>query len=117
MRKSLTALAAAATIGTAAIAAPTSAEARWGWWGPALGGLAVGAIIGSALAAPAYGYYGGYPAYSSGYGYPAYGYGGYGYGYPSYGYGYGPAYYGYAYAPRPVYSCWRWRGGYRYRVC
>ena len=84
MRKSLTALAAAATIGTAAIAAPTSAEARWGWWGPALGGLAVGAIIGSALSAPAYGY--GY-----GYGYPAYSYG---YGYPAYGYSYAPAYYG-----------------------
>jgi hypothetical protein len=119
MRKSLTALAAAATIGTAAIAAPTSAEARWGWWGPALGGLAVGAIIGSALAAPAYGYGYGYPAYSYGYGYPAYGYGyapaysGYA---PAYS-GYAPGYYGYAYAPRPYYSCWRGRYGYRYRVC
>ena len=20
-------------------------------------------------------------------------------------------------SPRPYYSCWRWRGGYRYRVC
>jgi hypothetical protein len=116
MRKSLTALAAAATIGTAAIAAPTSAEARWGWWGPALGGLAVGAIIGSALSAPAYGYgYGyGYPAYSYGYGYPSYGYS---YAPAYYGGGYAPGYYGYAYAPRPVYSCWRWRSGYRYRVC
>jgi hypothetical protein len=32
----------------------------WGWGGPAVvGGLAAGAIVGSALAAPAYGYYGG----------------------------------------------------------
>jgi hypothetical protein len=49
------------------------------------------------VAAPAYGYYGGYPAY--GYGYPAYGYGypAYGYAYPAYGYNYGysPRYYGY----------------------
>jgi hypothetical protein len=116
MRKSLTALAAAATIGAAAIAAPTSAEARWGWWGPALGGLAVGAIIGSALAGPSYGYgYGyGYPAYSYGYGYPAYGYS---YAPAYYGGGYAPGYYGYAYAPRPYYSCWRGRYGYRSRVC
>jgi hypothetical protein len=70
-RKSLTALAAAATIAVAAIATPTTADARWGW-GPALGGFAVEAIIGSALARPYYGYYG--------YGYPAYGY-------------YAPAYY------------------------
>jgi hypothetical protein len=101
MRKSLTALAAAGTIAITAVATPTAADARWGWWGPALGGLAVGAIIGSALARPAYGYYG-YPAYSY--------------------YGYAPAYYGYAhspgyYAPRTYYNCWRWRGGYRYRVC
>src|SRR5262244_1568000 len=107
MRKTLTAIAAAATIGIAAVATPTTADARWGWWGPALGGFAVGAIVGSALASPYYygGYYGGYyPAYSY---YPSYGYG-----YPAYGYGYAPAYYGYAYAPRPYYSCWRWRAGY-----
>ncbi|HEY6702794.1 MAG TPA: hypothetical protein VI010_01745 [Xanthobacteraceae bacterium] len=100
MRKSLTAFAAAGTLAVATIATPTTADARWGW-GPALGGLAVGAIIGSALARPAYGYYG-YPAYSYGYA-PAY-----------YGYAYSPGYYGY-YAPRPYYSCWR--GRYRYRVC
>jgi hypothetical protein len=27
-----------------------------------------------------------------------------------------PAYYGY-HAPGPYYGCWRWRNGYRYRVC
>jgi hypothetical protein len=104
MRKSLTAFAAAGTLVVATIATSTTADARWGWWGPALGGLAVGAIIGSALARPAYGYYGyyGYPAYSYGYA-PAY-----------YGYASSPGYYGY-YAPRPYYSCWR--GRYRYRVC
>ena len=110
MRKTLTAVAAAATIGVATVAAPTTADARWGWWGPALGAFAVGAIVGGALARPYYygGYYGGYyPAYSS---YPAYGY-------PAYGYSYAPAYYGYAYAPRPAFSCWRYRYGYRYRVC
>jgi hypothetical protein len=78
----------------------------WGWGGVGLG-LAAGAIVGSALAAP-YGYYNaGYPSGYYGdyysYGYvpvpyayvPAvtyanrYGYPGYGYGYrPSYGYGY-----------------------------
>ena len=94
MRKTLTAIAAAATIGVATLASPTTADARWGWWGPALGGFAVGAIVGSALASPYY--YGGY--------YPAY---------PSYPAGY----YGYAYAPRPYYNCLRWRYGYRYRVC
>ena len=103
MRKTLTALAAAGTIAIAAVATPTTADARWGWWGPALGGLAVGAIIGSALPRPAYGYYGYY-------GYPAYSYYGYA---PAYsGYAYSP---GYSYAPRPYYSCGRY--GYRYRAC
>ena len=107
MRKTLTAFAAAGTLAVATIATPTTADARWGWWGPAVGGLVVGAIIGSALARPAYGYYGyGYPAYSY--------YGGYGYTPAYYGYAYSPGYY---YAPRPYYGCWRWRGGYRYRVC
>ena len=111
MKKTLRAVAAAATIAVASVA--TTAEARWGWWGPALGAFAVGAIVGGALARPYYygGYYGGYyPAYSY---YPTYGYS---YA-PAYYGGYAPAYYGYASAPRPYYSCWRWRGGYRYRVC
>ena len=103
MRKTLIAVAAAATIAVATVATPTTADARRGWWGPAIGAFAVGAIIGSAFARPYY--YGGYyPSYS-------YGYASYGYGYPSYGYA--PAYSGYAYAPRPYYSCWR----YGYRVC
>src|SRR2546426_12432726 len=57
MRKTLTAVAAAATIGVVTVAAPTTADARWGWWGPALGAFAVGAIVGGALARPYY--YGG----------------------------------------------------------
>ena len=111
MTKTLTALAAAATIGVAALAIPQQAEARWGggWhgggWhggGAVLGGLAAGAIIGGALAGPGYyGYYGGGPyyAYSDG---------------PYYGYGEGT----YAYGGR----CWRERVGTPYgwrwhRVC
>ena len=64
MRKILTTLVAAATISAATLAMSSSANAwrggGWGWgWG--LGGFAVGALIGSALAAPyyyPYGYYG-----------------------------------------------------------
>ena len=52
MKKTLTAVAAAATIAVASVATPTTAEARWGWWGPALGAFAVGAIVGGALARP-----------------------------------------------------------------
>ena len=49
MKRILTALVAAATLAGAAVASSASAEARWGWgWG--LGGLAAGAVIGSALA-------------------------------------------------------------------
>jgi hypothetical protein len=82
MRTTLTAVAAAATIAVATIAAPTTADARRGWWAPAIiGGLAAGAIIGSAYARP---YYGGYGYYQ-----PA----------PVYN-GYAPAYYGYS-APGP----------------
>lgn len=68
----------------------------WGWGGVSLG-LAAGALAGTALTAPYYGYgYGPYYGYS--YGYPAYGYS---YGYPAYGYSYRyPAYgYGYGYGP------------------
>jgi hypothetical protein len=102
MRKVVTALAAAATIAAATVATPATADARGGWWGPAIiGGFAAGAIVGSAFARP-------YPYYGYGYGYyapaPVY----YGYYTPA------PAYYGY-YAPRPYYGCWRY--GYRYRVC
>jgi hypothetical protein len=99
MRKTLTALTAAATLAIAAVATTTTADARFGGWrGPGIiGGLAAGAIIGGALAAPYY-------------------YGGYGPGY--YG-GYGPGYYGYG--PGPSYPCWRrsWNGyrWMRYRAC
>jgi hypothetical protein len=101
MRKALTALAAAATI--AAVAVPTTADARRGWRGPGIvGGFAAGAIVASAFARP-YGY-GGYFNYYQ----PA----------PVYYDYYAPAplYYDYA-APQPYYGCWRWRYGYRYRVC
>lgn len=111
MRKAATAVALAATIAAATIANPGTADARRGWWGPAIvGGFAAGAIVGSALAAP-------YPYYGYDYGFrapsPVY----YDYYTP------GPAYYSYYaprpyyYAPRPNYGCWRGRYGYRYRVC
>ena len=73
-----------------------------------LGAFAAGAVIGSALASPYYGYA---PAYSYGHA-PAYSYGyapGYNYGYrrayygyaPSYNYGYAPGYnYGYGRASK-----------------
>ena len=94
MRKTLTALVTAGAIAIATVATPSTAHARWGWWGgAALGGLFAGALIASAFARP----------YYYGYGYPAYY--GYGYGYPTYGYGYGyPAYYGYAYSSPRYYS-------------
>ena len=101
MRKTLTALAAAATIAIAAVAMPTSADARRGWRGPAFfGGLAAGAFIAGALARPYYyaprAYY-----YDPG---------------PVYYYAPGPV--EYEVYPAPVYeSCWVWRRGYRYNVC
>jgi hypothetical protein len=107
MRKAVTAVAAAATLAAATLATPSSADARRGWWGPAIiGGIAAGAIVGSALASP-YGYYGGHYAPA-----PVY----YDYYTPA------PAYYSYYgapgyYGPRPYHGCWRWRYGYRYRVC
>jgi hypothetical protein len=94
MRKILTALAAAGAIGATVLATSGAAEARWGWgwgWGPGpfWGGLAAGAVVGGALAAP---YYGGYYGYSPGY------------------YPYGP----YAYGP----GCRRvWNGYYWVRAC
>ncbi|MGI8525679.1 MAG: hypothetical protein ACR2K5_05785 [Pseudolabrys sp.] len=105
MRKTLTVLAAAATIAIAAVASPPQAEARGGRIAAGIiGGLAAGAIIGSA----ANGYYGG-------------GYYGYGPGY----YGYGPAYYGRPYAYYGGGCGWRrerfWDGYgwrvHRVRVC
>src|SRR5262245_62712292 len=117
MRKALTAVALAATIAVAAVAAPTAAEARRGWWiGPAIGGFAAAAIIGSAFARPYYGYGGYYGGYYHGYyAAPAY----YGYAAPSYYSSYAPqpGYYDNYSTPRPAWGCWRWRYGYRYGVC
>jgi hypothetical protein len=103
MKKTVTALVAATTVALAAVATPDTADARGGWWGPAIGGFAAGAIIGSAVARPYYGYPSGY------YGYyaptPVY----YGYYAPA------PAYYGYG--AGPYRGCARFRYGYRHRVC
>src|SRR5689334_16788535 len=75
MKKAVFALATAATIGVAALATPSPAQAwrgGWGGWGAGLaGGLIAGALIGG-IASSAY-------AYGPGYGY--YGGGGPGYGY------------------------------------
>ena len=98
MRKTLTALAAAATIVVAAVATPTTADARRGWWGLAIvGGFAAGAIIGGALASR--------PYYA-----PSYGPG------PVYYYAPGPVQYEYYQEPVAP-DCWRWRRGARYYVC
>jgi len=96
MRRSITAIVAAASFATAVIAAPKPAEAQcWGCWVGA--GIAVG-LIGSAMISSSYGGYGPY------YGYPAY------YGYPR-GY-YAPRfYYGGYYGPRRYYAA-RVYGGY-----
>lgn len=81
MTRTLTALATAAIVAAAAVTMPTTADARGGRIGLGiLGGLAAGAVVGGALAAPYY--YGGGPYY----------------------YGGGPYY---AAAPYPYRSCWR----------
>src|SRR5262249_57395490 len=68
MRKAVSALATAATIGVIALATPSPAHAwrgGWGGWGPGLaGGLIAGAVIGGIASSayaygPGYGYYGG----------------------------------------------------------
>jgi len=91
MTRTLTALAAAATLGIAAIAAPQPAEARGGAWAAGIiGGLAAGAIIGSAIGhGPYYAYAPGPYAYN--------GYGGYG--------GYGGCYW----TRQRVWDGWGWR--------
>jgi hypothetical protein len=59
--KSLTALAAAATLAVVAVAAPQPAEARGGALAAGIiGGLAAGAILGAAVNGPYYGYGPGY---------------------------------------------------------
>jgi len=90
-----------------ASAASTASARSWKPWAAAGAGFAAGAIVGSALTAPRYGYaYG--PAYSS-----------YAYG-PAYSsYAYGPAYSSYAYSPAyssyaysPAYSSYAYAPGY-----
>jgi len=97
LTKTLTALAAVATIAIGAVAAPPQAEARGGRIAAGvIGGLAAGAIIGSAY---------------RGYG-PYYGYG------PSYAYAPGP-YYGYGgcfWRRERVWDGYGWRVQ-RVRVC
>jgi len=103
MTKTLTALAAAATIAVTAIAVPQQAEARWRGGGAVIGGLAAGALIGGALAGGygGYGYYDGYRPYYGGYG-PYYA-----------GYDYGPYAYGACFRERVMTPWgWRWR-----RIC
>jgi hypothetical protein len=87
--RTLTALAAAATLGIAAISAPQPAEARGGALAAGIiGGLAAGAIIGAAASGPAY-------AYGPG---------------PGYYYGGGPGYYGGCFWTRQrVWTNWGWR--------
>ena len=67
MKRILTALVAAATLAGAALASSAPAEAYWrGGWDWGLAGFALGAAVGSALAAPyysPYGYYGYYAPY------------------------------------------------------
>ena len=94
-RKTLTALAAAATLGLSAIITPQPAEAHGSGGALAagiIGGLAAGAIIGSAAAnGPYYG--------------------------PGYYYGPAPAYYGGCYwTGQRVWDGWGWRVR-RVRVC
>jgi hypothetical protein len=91
MRKTLTALAAAATIAVATVATPTAADAHHFGWGPGLfGGLLAGALVAGAFA-------------------------------PRYSYDYSPGYYSYYGGPGPYYSCVRraWNGWryVHYRVC
>jgi hypothetical protein len=62
MRKSLVTLAVGATVAVAAVVDPTTADARWHHGlpvAPVIGGLAAGALIGAAFAAPRpyYAYY------------------------------------------------------------
>ena len=102
MKNGMLAIAAAATIALVTVAAPTEAEAHRRGWGVAagvVGGLAAGAIIGSAIAAPRY--YGPGPYYGGGYYEPA----------PVY-YAPAPAYYG----PPCYWQRQRFWDGYGWRV-
>ena len=88
MKRPIVALVLTAGLAMATVVAPTQAQAQWRGWGWGLGGFAIGALAGAAIARSTWGY----PGY--------YGYGGYGgYSYPAYYGGYSRPYYGaYAYA-------------------
>ena len=63
MRKALVTLALGATVAIGAVVSPTTADARWHHGfpvAPIVGGLAAGAILGAALAAPRPYYYDAY---------------------------------------------------------
>ena len=65
MKKNLITIAVAATVAAGAAISPTAAQARWHRGfpvAPVVGGLAAGALLGAALAAPHY-YYGYEPIY------------------------------------------------------
>ncbi len=85
-KKIITGTAVALMIGGTMAATPAAAWSRYrsnnagAIAGAAIGGMALGAVIGAAASQPRY--YGGY-------GYGGYGYGGYGYAPYGYGYGYG----------------------------
>jgi hypothetical protein len=92
MAKTIAALAATITLAVVVVASSTATNAGRGWWGRGVvGGFWASATIGVLRARPNYPYIDGYYA-------------------PT------PVYYSY-YAPLPPYPCWRWRHGYRYRVC
>jgi hypothetical protein len=66
MKKNLIMIAVAATIATGAVISPMPAQARWHHGfpvAPVVGGLAAGALIGAALAAPRFYDYGYEPVY------------------------------------------------------
>jgi hypothetical protein len=66
MKNNLITIAVAATVVTGAAISPTAAQARWHHGfpvAPVIGGLAAGALIGAALAAPRYHDYGYEPVY------------------------------------------------------
>jgi hypothetical protein len=69
MKKTLVTLALGATVAIGAVASPTTADARWRHGfpvAPIVGGLAAGAILGAALAAPRV-YYDDYAYYEPAY--------------------------------------------------